>query len=80
VQDWWGGYSKTAAENPKGPEKGDARVLRGGAWNVFAGVLRVSDRYWVGPEYRNSYLGFRCAGNYFLFNFFLFFPFHQVRG
>ena len=61
VQDWWGGYSDTEAENPKGSEKGDGRVLRGGDWNYNARNLRVSNRYWYRPEDRYVYLGFRCA-------------------
>jgi len=61
VQDWYGEYSEKEATNPKGPEMGDLKVLRGGAWGYNARVLRVSYRDGVAPEYRDYDLGFRCA-------------------
>ena len=61
VEDWWGEYSKTEAKNPKGPEKGDMKVVRGGAWFSDARGLRVSSRDWLRPVSRSSDLGFRCA-------------------
>jgi formylglycine-generating enzyme required for sulfatase activity len=60
VRDWWGEYSKTEAENPKGPQKGDRKVIRGGAWNI-GGRIRVSDRDRFPPEHRYDDQGFRCA-------------------
>jgi formylglycine-generating enzyme required for sulfatase activity len=32
VADWYGPYAPGPARNPKGPEKGDKRMVRGGAW------------------------------------------------
>ncbi len=61
VQDWWGDYSGTQAVNPKGPDTGDGRVLRGGAWLSLAWYLRVSYRLRYQPGYRDGNLGFRCV-------------------
>lgn len=37
------------------------KVLRGGAWGNYPRVLRVSCRYWLGPDERYDFIGFRCA-------------------
>jgi formylglycine-generating enzyme required for sulfatase activity len=48
--------------NPRGPEKGESRVLRGGSWNDGAGGLRSTDRIGANPTGRYGYYGgFRCA-------------------
>ena len=62
--DFYAEYSKEPQKDPKGPENGEARVARGGAWNG-------SDLAWVRPTYRfhfapdsRSYgVGFRCAAS-----------------
>jgi formylglycine-generating enzyme required for sulfatase activity len=59
--DWYGDYGEAAQNNPRGPDSGSARVLRGGSWNFGAGVLRSSVRSDVGPSYRGEDLGFRLA-------------------
>jgi formylglycine-generating enzyme required for sulfatase activity len=61
VQNWWGEYSGKEAENPKGPEKGDGKVVRGGGWYLNPNWLRVSDRDRYPPEFRLDGLGFRCV-------------------
>ena len=61
VRDWWVGYSEAEAENPRGPEEGASKVLRGGAWYSVARNLRVSYRVRYLPEGRDDSLGFRCA-------------------
>jgi formylglycine-generating enzyme required for sulfatase activity/S1-C subfamily serine protease len=65
ISDW---YSRdyyatldTSVHNPSGSEIGDTRVLRGGSLNSEPYFLRVSLRYWVDPNVRHSYIGFRCA-------------------
>ncbi len=67
VYDWYGeNYYKSYTEdawppNPAGPENGDARAARGGAWLIVPSVLRVSNRSGVTPVDRYYDLGFRCA-------------------
>jgi formylglycine-generating enzyme required for sulfatase activity len=59
--DWWGGYSEAAARDPKGPEKGETKVIRGGSWNYVPRWLRVSYRYGYGAGDRGVNIGFRCV-------------------
>ncbi|MGE0681976.1 MAG: SUMF1/EgtB/PvdO family nonheme iron enzyme [Candidatus Binatia bacterium] len=63
VQDWYGEhyYRKSPKRDPRGPQKGEARVLRGGSWVDAARNLRVSRRVGYDPGYRNVGIGFRCA-------------------
>ena len=60
-QDWYGSYSSSSQRNPKGPNSGSYRVLRGGSWNSYTPEeCRVSRRnYSLG--YGNRYIGFRLA-------------------
>jgi formylglycine-generating enzyme required for sulfatase activity len=59
--DWWGGYSEAAAPNPRGPEKGSGKVIRGGSWGGDARWLRVSVRSRVDAGVRDDSFGFRCV-------------------
>jgi formylglycine-generating enzyme required for sulfatase activity len=65
VADWYGSdYYSTLAPgvlDPTGPESGDIRVLRGGAFVVNQGFARAAYRSRGRPLDRNSYLGFRVA-------------------
>ena len=63
--DWWGRYSEAAARNPRGPEKGSGKVIRGGSWLSGARRLRVSSRYGVGADVRDVVIGFRCVRELF---------------
>ena len=49
--DWYNGnyYEKSPEINPKGPELGDSRVLRGGGWNHDAHDCRASFRLYYRP-------------------------------
>ncbi len=49
------------ATNPTGPETGTARVLRGGAWNLFEWHVRVATRLRYSPVDSAYNIGFRCA-------------------
>ncbi len=62
-QDWYarGYYEKSPPENPKGPDTGDHRVLRGGAWNMNEGNCRCASRYWLSPDTGKDFAGFRVA-------------------
>ncbi|MBM3501846.1 MAG: formylglycine-generating enzyme family protein [Armatimonadetes bacterium] len=61
--DWYtDGYDTTlSSEDPVGPENGEWRILRGGAWNSFAGQCRSGYRYGEGPWGESYYSGFRLA-------------------
>ena len=61
VQDWYGEYPSNSVVDPKGPDKGEGRVLRGGSWYYLAWVLRSASRYWDDPDFRSYYIGFRVA-------------------
>jgi formylglycine-generating enzyme required for sulfatase activity len=54
-------YEKSPDKNPKGPTKGDAKVLRGGSWyNTFL-LLRVAYRNFSPPMRTDDAVGFRCV-------------------
>ncbi|MGR9108789.1 MAG: formylglycine-generating enzyme family protein, partial [Gammaproteobacteria bacterium] len=60
-QDWYGEYPAEAVVDPTGPERGEARVLRGGSWIDYARHTRSAYRYWSDPGYRGNNSGFRLA-------------------
>ena len=49
------------AEDPRGPESGKVRVLRGGSFSGGSWVLRAAYRDWLEPGGRNDGIGFRCV-------------------
>jgi formylglycine-generating enzyme required for sulfatase activity len=64
------GYYKNSPErDPRGPAKGDTRVIRGGAWSSKASQCRSAYRDQEYPEFRdvcfaadrNGLIGFRCV-------------------
>jgi formylglycine-generating enzyme required for sulfatase activity len=61
--DWYGSYSAEAQANPTGPDSGDTRVLRGGAWINDQVYARAVYRGSLLPSNRASYIGLRvvCA-------------------
>jgi formylglycine-generating enzyme required for sulfatase activity len=60
-EDWYGDYPAGAVTDPKGPAKGEYRVLRGGSFNYYASLARSSDRYIYPPTLRLFNYGFRLA-------------------
>lgn len=54
-------YSVSPKENPAGPDNGESRVMRGGAWYCLSNALRVSNRFYYHPEFSYYNIGFRCA-------------------
>jgi formylglycine-generating enzyme required for sulfatase activity len=59
-------YKNGPAKNPRGPEKGDTRVLRGGSWESPADQCTSSYRSKDDPGYLNpcfgyDMYGFRCV-------------------
>jgi formylglycine-generating enzyme required for sulfatase activity len=62
--DWYGAdyYEKCPRENPRGPETGDRRMLRGGSWFYDIGFrCRSAFRHHNLPERGYHTLGFRAA-------------------
>ena len=61
--DWYNPhyYRISARENPKGPEFGEERVIRGGSWRSHASHCRGASRNWSGASDRNDNCGFRVA-------------------
>ena len=54
-------YSRSPAEDPKGPAQGADRVLRGGSWINTPGSCRSALRNGNNPDARGDDLGFRVA-------------------
>jgi formylglycine-generating enzyme required for sulfatase activity len=50
-------------ENPKGPQQGVYRVLRGGCWKSLKEDMRCSHRHRNNPGTVNGTYGFRCAAD-----------------
>ncbi len=65
VSDWYDeAYYRSGPErDPRGPRKGEHRVLRGGSWNDVAWDLRAASRLHYLPGFRVNTVGFRCAMN-----------------
>jgi formylglycine-generating enzyme required for sulfatase activity len=63
VSDWYSKiyYKTSPSQNPKGPEQGELKVLRGGSWFSRAGHLHSANRNHNTPAFRSHYSGFRCA-------------------
>lgn len=62
VEDWYASeYPKASAANPRGPDTGDHRVLRGGSFVNGRPWLRGAARNGAPPATRLSWVGFRCA-------------------
>lgn len=60
--DWMGAYTKDELRNPTGPARGDARVIRGGAFNGgFTRWVNPAFRHAMDPEAHTHGIGFRCA-------------------
>ena len=63
VMDWYDEdyYEKKPHDNPKGPEKGNRKVIRGGSWINYSVGVRPSDRTDAKPTKKINFVGFRCA-------------------
>ncbi len=64
--DWYAddAYGKSARNNPKGPDSGKERVIRGGSWMCaenFCANYRVAARSHATTDSGLNNLGFRCA-------------------
>ena len=54
-------HNKSDKKDPKGPQNGDTRVLRGGSWNGGAWRCRAAVRRLMAPSICGSDMGFRVA-------------------
>jgi len=54
-------YAKSPAGNPKGPETGTRRAVRGGAWMTSSFGVRIASRLGVEPAWSGPMQGFRCV-------------------
>jgi formylglycine-generating enzyme required for sulfatase activity len=63
VADWYDReyYQKGPDKNPKGPDSGEKKVVRGGSWVDLPAALRVTARVSAEPEFQDRTIGFRCA-------------------
>ena len=59
--DWYDDYPKQAVIDPRGPDQGDRRVVRGGSWNDVAWLTRSAYRDWDELGGRDINLSFRLA-------------------
>ena len=65
VLDWFApGFGRGDVRNPKGPENGTAKVIRGGGWYDPPERLNSSRRMHASPATRANDLGFRCAKDF----------------
>ena len=62
VSDWYDEsyYAASPKRDPRGPFAGEGRVVRGGSWTSYAGILRLSHRVKFAPDHCYEALGFRC--------------------
>ena len=65
VNDWYDAkyYEKSPAKNPKGPESGVKKVIRGAGWQNETPTVRIFTRVESDPAVRNESTGFRCAAD-----------------
>ncbi len=65
VSDWYDPtyYENSPTNNPQGPDDGEGKVSRGGAWpnNNQADRIRATNRNWLEAAFFSPDLGFRCA-------------------
>ncbi len=65
VNDWYAGsyFRWGKNKNPKGPEFGAKKVMRGSSWLNWAFLANLSTRYRYLPDEKKHVGGFRCAIN-----------------
>ena len=64
VADWYSeSFPRAEARNPKGPEKGTAKVIRGGGWYDPPDRIVTTKRMYSSPDERDDSSGFRCASD-----------------
>jgi formylglycine-generating enzyme required for sulfatase activity len=63
TNDWYsnGYYSEWFTDNPKGPNEGSTKVVRGGYFGYSFEEMRLSNRYSFLPGAKVHFLGLRCV-------------------
>ncbi len=61
VWDWYWSFETGEVFDPKGPETGDAKVLKGGSWAYEDHRMESGKRYSINPAGRQRDVGFRVA-------------------
>lgn len=63
VEDWFGidYYATMPDRNPRGPNSGRYKVVRGGSWKSEPVMLRTATRSGASLDRRAATIGFRCA-------------------
>jgi formylglycine-generating enzyme required for sulfatase activity len=59
--DWLGKYPTGPETDPKGPDGGTSRVMRGGSWQDIESECRSANRSGLYPNFHYEYLGFRVV-------------------
>ena len=59
VADRFGPYPGGEVTDPKGPDRGDSYIMRGGSWNLGPAHCRTGSRNYESSVYRSSNLGVR---------------------
>jgi formylglycine-generating enzyme required for sulfatase activity len=61
--DWYGEdyYANSPKTDPRGPDSGSDRVLRGGSWDDDPLNCRSANRFWHSLGFQSCYFGFRVA-------------------
>ena len=54
-------YRKSVYRDPKGPDQGEQRIIRGGSWRETKRNVRASKRFQAKPWRHDITVGFRCA-------------------
>ena len=64
VSDWYAdSFRRDDVRNPKGPDNGTHKVMRGGGWYDPADRITATKRMYAEPAQRDDEVGFRCASN-----------------
>ena len=63
IADWYkeSAYQEAGDKDPKGPDHGVFKILRGGAYTTSGSDLRITSRSKMVPNFRDETIGFRCA-------------------
>ena len=62
TNDWYGPYIPRMENDPRGPQTGQRKVIRGGSWRFDANSARCGLRYTHAPQDKDDGLGFRVVG------------------